>query len=346
MALLYGNTTPDVYRTGQTIGLFMVDAAEASAGGDNVTDVTIIQGGSGYVEAPGVTFSGGGGSSAAATATISGGVVTGVAITNTGSSYETTPTVTIQVPVISFGTSAVSTANEEFNYTAHGQVEGSALTYKNGGGTSVTGLTTDTTYYVSALGLTANKFRLAASSGATSGRTALSGVAISGTAGQFTCSATTLAVGDHILISGTLGGTGSITGYTSPKIYEVSAVTGTSPNVTGFTLTNEDTTAIVTTAGTPTGLTYKPYTIVLLSGTGNNSQYFEIVAGTRATATAVKGLGEGDTTNVGGTSIVHTGWNLKVAGSGGRAGRVQWETLVATSDVTSDGSDDLTLPDA
>ena len=92
--------------------------------------------------------------------------------------------------------------------------------------------------------------------------------------------------------------------------------------------------------------TYKPYTIVLLSGTGNNSQYFEIVAGTRATATAVKGLGEGDTVNSSSKSATHTGWNMKVTGTGGRAGRVQWETLVATSDVIGDGSDDITLPDA
>ena len=72
VALLYGNTTPDVYTTSETIGLFMVDSAEQGAGADKVTDVSIIQGGSGYVEAPGVSFSGGGGSGAAATATISG----------------------------------------------------------------------------------------------------------------------------------------------------------------------------------------------------------------------------------------------------------------------------------
>ena len=42
----------------------------------------------------------------------------------------------------------------------------------------------------------------------------------------------------------------------------------------------------------------------------------------------------------------HTGWNLKTEGSGQRAGRVTWETLVAVSNVSSDNnSDDTVLPD-
>jgi len=82
--------------------------------------------------------------------------------------------------------------------------------------------------------------------------TALAGVAISGTAGQFTCTATTLAVGDTIKITGTLGGTGTITGYTTGTSYKISATNGT----TTFTLQTTSSVAIVTTAGTPTGLTY------------------------------------------------------------------------------------------
>jgi hypothetical protein len=43
---------------------------------------------------------------------------------------------------------------------------------------------------------------------------------------------------------------------------------------------------------------------------------------------------------------VQSGWNIKTEGSGGRAGRVQWETLVALSSVASDNnSDDAVLPD-
>jgi hypothetical protein len=342
--LLYGNTTADVYTTGQTIGLFMVDGTEIHAGGDNITGASITIAGSGYVEAPVVAFSGGGGSGAAATATVAGGKVTNITITNAGSSYETVPTISINNPAVTIPTANVSTSNESFTYTGHGLTTGSTVKYYNAGGTSATGLTNGNTYYVSALGLTSSVFRVAASSDVVSGNTALTGVAISGTAGQFTCSAATLAAGDHILISGTLGGTGSITGYTSPKIYEVSAVTGTSPNVTGFTLTNEDTTSIVTTAGTPTGLTYKPYKIVLISGTGNNSQYFDKADETTATAIAIKGLGDDGDGNT--STRANKGWNLRTIGTGGRSGRVQYETLVALSTVNGDGSDDYTLPDA
>jgi len=48
-----------------------------------------------------------------------------------------------------------------------------------------------------------------------------------------------------------------------------------------------------------------------------------------------------------GTPPAHKGWNIKTTGSGGRAGRVQWETLVALSTVDDDNSaDDTVLPDA
>lgn len=322
--------------------VYFVDRAEVSAGGDNVVSVAIVSGGSGYVEAPGVSFSGGGGSSAAASATISGGAVTAVTMSNVGSSYETVPTVTIQVPVLTVGTAAVNTTTESIAYTAHGQAVAAALTYQDGGGTAATGLTDNTTYYVSEIGRTANAFRLAASSGAATAAT-IAGGAVSGTAGQFTCTETSLAANDRVVITGTLTGTATITGYTTGTIYKVSAVTGTSPNVTGFTLTAEDGTAVVSTAGTITGLTLKSGTLVNISGTGNNAQYFEIVAGTRATATAAKGTGET------GTQVTHSGWVKRTVGTGGRAGRVQYETLVAmgTPAATSgDASDDLQFPDA
>jgi hypothetical protein len=80
----------------------------------------------------------------------------------------------------------------------------------------------------------------------------LSSVVITGTNGQFSCTSTTLNVGQQITISGTFGGTGSITGYKNPTTYLISVTNGT----TTFTLTNLDGSAIVTTAGTPTGLTY------------------------------------------------------------------------------------------
>ena len=84
----------------------------------------------------------------------------------------------------------------------------------------------------------------------------LSTVAITGTAGQFSCTAAlgAVVVGNTITISGTYGGTGSITGYTNPKTYYIIAA-----NVGGTTFTlsaTQNGLPITTTAGTPTGLTY------------------------------------------------------------------------------------------
>ena len=83
--------------------------------------------------------------------------------------------------------------------------------------------------------------------------TALTSVAITGVAGQFSCTAASLAVGQPITITGTFGGTGSITGYATGTTYYIITTNGT----TTFTLSaTYGGSAITTTAGTPTGLTY------------------------------------------------------------------------------------------
>lgn len=72
-----------------------------------------------------------------------------------------------------------------------------------------------------------------------------------------------------------------------------------------------------------------------LSETGHS------LTGETATATAVlteRGYTKG---------AAHTGWVLRTAGTGGRAGRVQYETLVAFGgNFSNDASDDAILPDA
>jgi len=86
----------------------------------------------------------------------------------------------------------------------------------------------------------------------TAAATTLAGVAITGTGGQISyTSQTGLVSGQYLTISGTYGGTGSITGYSNPTIYILTAVTATTA-----TLTTTAGAAVVTTAGTPTGLTY------------------------------------------------------------------------------------------
>ena len=228
--------------------VFGVDTTEISAGGDNVTSIAIIQGGSGYVEAPAVSFSGGGGSGAAATATISNGAVTAVTVTNVGSAYTSVPTVNINNPAVTIPTSAVNTTTEVISYTGHGLSTGDTIIYYNGGGTTLAGLTSGTTYY--AIAVNANSFKVATSS--------------------------------------------------------ANATAGTAVNLTG---------------------------------TGNNAQYFDKSGSTTATARA--SLGEG---TVGGAA--HAGWVRRTVGTGGRAGRVQTEVLVAMGSMTGDQADDIQYPDA
>jgi len=316
-----------------------IDTTEAHAGGDNTISVAVNNAGTRYLgTAPAVTFSGGGGSSAAATATISGGAVTAIAVTNVGSSYTSAPTVAVDKPARIIPTSGITTAADTVTYATHGLVAGEEVKYFHGGGAAATGLTNNTTYYVATANFAAGVFSVKAAN--TTGTIAAT-VATSGTAGQFTCGASTLAAGDRVTITGTLGGTGTITGYASGTTYKVSAVTGTSPSVTGFTLQTNAGSAIVTTAGTLTGLTYTTETIIDISGTGNNAQYFEIQA-TADQATAVADLGSGDQ-----ATITNPGWVLKTVGTGGRAGRVQYETLVAgRSLISGDAADDLEAPDA
>lgn len=65
------------------------------------------------------------------------------------------------------------------------------------------------------------------------------------------------------------------------------------------------------------------------------------LTGETATATAVL-TGRGYT-----KGAAHTGWVLRTVGEGGRAGRVQYETLVAMGgNFSTDGSDDAVLHDA
>ena len=79
----------------------------------------------------------------------------------------------------------------------------------------------------------------------------LATVVITGTGGQISFAANTVAVGNTVTISGVYGGTGSIVGYVNPTTYTIGATNGTT---TATLLQNGQ--PIVTTAGTPTGLTY------------------------------------------------------------------------------------------
>ena len=68
-------------------------SAIATSGG--IAVVMVDAGGSGYVTAPTVAFAGGGGSGATATASVSGGAVTSITVTNPGAGYTSAPTINL-----------------------------------------------------------------------------------------------------------------------------------------------------------------------------------------------------------------------------------------------------------
>ena len=123
----------------------------------------------------------------------------------------------------------------------------------------------------------------------------LSGVAITGLAGQFSCTAApiTLVIGQALTISGTYGGTGSISGYTNPTTYYIIATNGS----TTFTLSaTAGGTAITTTVGTPTGLSYKyaPTTLNVTAVSSGTLYLGQTIQGTGISAnTMITALGTG-----------------------------------------------------
>jgi hypothetical protein len=125
---------------------------------------------------------------------------------------------------------------------------------------------------------------------ATAAVATLSSVVIAGTGGQITfTSQSGLVTGQRLTISGTLGGTGTITGYTDPTTYILTAVTATSA-----TLTTTAGAAVVTTAGTPTGLTYTlgvaPVTVTVTGFDVYGQAMSEAITSSAAVSTAVSGL--------------------------------------------------------
>jgi len=110
----------------------------------------------------------------------------------------------------------------------------------------------------------------------------LTGVVITGTGGTFSCTSATLQIGQRLVISGTYGGAGSISGYTDPTTYYIIATNGT----TTFTLsTSFGGTAITTTAGTPTGLTYTLTSTFVGAGVVYSNQLY-VTGSTSFTSTA------------------------------------------------------------
>lgn len=102
------------------------------------------------------------------------------------------------------------------------------------------------------------------------------------------------------------------------------------------------------TSGTTYYVQFANATVVALSATAGGSRIALTPSTVSETGHALQGATATGTVTVGGAQnkgVPHTGWVLRTEGTGGRAGRVQYEVLVAGG-IVSDGSDDTILPDA
>jgi hypothetical protein len=125
---------------------------------------------------------------------------------------------------------------------------------------------------------------------ATAAAATLASVAVTGTGGQISyTSQAGLASGQRVTVSGTLSGTATITGYSDPTTYVLTAVTATTA-----TLTTTAGAAVVTTAGTTTGLTFTlgvaPVTVTVSGIDIYGQAMSEAITSSAAVSTAVNGL--------------------------------------------------------
>lgn len=89
-----------------TVATATATAGSGPAGALTTGNLTLVSGGTGYDGAPAVILTGGGGSGAAVTATVSNGSVVSLTVTSGGTGYTSAPTVTLGSP----GTTAVAAA--------------------------------------------------------------------------------------------------------------------------------------------------------------------------------------------------------------------------------------------
>ena len=213
--------------------------------------VTLTNVGSGYVTAPSVQFTGGGGSGATAAATINAGVVTGVTITNPGSGYTSAPTVSF-VGGQQVGSGAALTAH---------------LSSIPGGSGGV--LTPNFTFFASSSGI--NAYDLTSVSITTPG----SGYSSNTTATWVTPPARgnpsdNSFVGGPPAITVTVTG-GAITALTVIPADKTWTTLTSSPQFPTITVTDQATSQFTVTSvtGTPTGTNYSPQATIVASAGGS-----------------------------------------------------------------------------
>jgi hypothetical protein len=156
-AALYGNTTPNAFVNGQTVGLFGIDSTEAGVSNGSIISINVTNQGSGYFTAPVITVPGGG----AATASIAAGRVTSIAVSTPASGYTAPPAITIEPPAKTFNANAdITVATDIISITSNVFQNGDRVTYQvSAGNTALLPLVNNDSYYV--VGATGSGIQLA-----------------------------------------------------------------------------------------------------------------------------------------------------------------------------------------
>ena len=162
---LFGNTTPNAFVQGKTVGQFGLDPTEMGVSNGSIVSFSVTDGGSGYFTVPSVTVSG----NATANATVSAtGRISSVNIVTPGSGYISPATVTIAAPTVSFNANTdVTVASDFIALPSNVLQNGDRVTYLvAAGNTALLPLANNTAYFVSSANTTGIKLSLAPSGAA------------------------------------------------------------------------------------------------------------------------------------------------------------------------------------
>ena len=349
--------------------IFGVDTTEIHAGGDNIVNIAIVDGGNKYRENQIVFAVADTNSVGQAVVNATTGKVTSVTLLSTGSGFNSVPNVYTLGAHYTIPTAGINTTSNTITYNNHPLDTGDFVRYLQMGGAAVTGQwpgqsngsLNGHTVYVRKTGT--NTFKLYVTlAGATEGHGATP--AILTTAVNVTPNTINFAsphgysTGDEVYynaagstkITLSTGDLSDSTAYYVVKISDNDIKLAT-------TKANAIATVPVTVDITGTGNNAQFFTTseVDITGTGNNAQRIMLAndGNTKNTAadnkaTFIATLGSGDSGNVGNKSstVAHAGWVRRTVGTGGRAGRIFQETLVAMGSMSGDNTDDRKYPDA
>lgn len=325
---IFGNTTVSAHVTGQTVGMFGVDATEKAVSNGVVLSAEVTFIGSGYSANAVVTVAGGGGTGATANGLAnSTGRISAINITAGGSAFVRPPTVTVAAPAAQtfnsntglFNTATfnantgVDNTTDFITIASNPFVDTDVVVYTTStGNTAVTGLTNAASYYVVSANSTGVK--LAATLGGANVNITASATSETGhnlkRTGFLNIGSNKFANGDLATYLVAAGNT-ALTGLTNAASYYIK-----NANSSGVYLSA---TANGTTIALTPGVTEAGHSL------------------TGQTATAVATIS-------GAPGAAHAGWILRRVGTGGRAGRVTNEVLVAMGSMTADAEDTI-LPD-